>query len=203
MNTLNEIMEHYDSDKQTAYHGYCKFYEYYFHGLRTQPIALLEMGIQFGNSMRGWLEYFRHPDSRFFGIDSGQTPAIADNRYTFFMCDQRHADTLPLPLLDIVIDDAGHIAEPMQAAFHHLWPKVKPDGFYVLEDVAVFWDSEYHHSGPAGQAWLAQLVSDVNQRGKNYHGKPTPNPNAILTDLEKSIDFVHFMRGLVVIHKRP
>lgn len=202
MKTLDEIMIAHDADKGSRWHQYTERYEKYFQHPRNAPITLLEAGVQFGNSMRGWLEYFPNPDARFFGVDVGNTHKIEDPRYQFFLCDQTNADTLPLPMLDIVIDDAGHIAAPMMECFRHLWPKVKRNGIYALEDVAVFWDDDYHPSAPLGQMWLSQLIGHVNLSGKRYYGKPKPNPDVDLTDLERTIDFVHFYRGLVIIGKK-
>lgn len=203
MRTLDQIATERQADKSAAYHGYCKWYEHYIGWKNHHPIKMLEMGIQFGQSARMWLDYFTHPDFHLYGLDIADEAKLSDPRYTFFLCDQRNVDTLPLPELDFIVDDAGHYAAPMQAAFSHLWPKLKAGGIYALEDVAVFWDPEYHLTGPTdGQDFLRELISDVNQRGRDYHGKPTRNPTPDYTYFERTIDFVHFYRGLVIIGKK-
>ena len=39
--------------------------------------------------------------------------------------------------LDIVIDDGSHRFLDQQATLHVLWPRVRPGGFYIVEDVLV------------------------------------------------------------------
>jgi hypothetical protein len=200
--TLDAIAIKHSADKSSLYHNYADRYSTYLSRYVLSPIKMLEMGIQFGQSARMWLDYFSHAAFHLYGMDIADEGKLSDPRYTLFLCDQRNADTLPLPMLDVIIDDAGHYNVPMQAAFFHLWPKLKPGGIYALEDVAVFWDSLYDPSGPDGQQWLLRLVGAVNLSGKTYHGKPIPNPKPDLTIYEREIDFVHFYRGLVIIGKK-
>jgi hypothetical protein len=37
-------------------------------------------------------------------------------------------------MLDFVVDDASHFYQPSRATFECLFPKVRPDGLYIIED---------------------------------------------------------------------
>eukprot|EP00967_Tisochrysis_lutea_P140619 scaffold257198_cov28-Tisochrysis_lutea.AAC.2 len=59
----------------------------------------------------------------FFGVDSSN---------------QTMLQSLPLPQqLDIIIDDAAHVLTHQIAAIEALWPRLRPGGVYVIEDVTI------------------------------------------------------------------
>lgn len=56
------------------------------------------------------------------------------------------------PVLDIIIDDGSHRFLDQEATLHTLWPRLRPGGFYVIEDMlvgALPWDSEHAKQVPS------------------------------------------------------
>jgi hypothetical protein len=118
------------SDKGTL-HSYIPFYESLLAPHRMSARRVLEIGVHQGHSLRMWWDYF--PYAEIIGIDlyrcfvKGCTVVegdATDPETTRFIDD-----------IDIVIDDGSHIHQQQVAAFNLLWPKVKPGGLYIIEDI--------------------------------------------------------------------
>lgn len=204
MLTFDEIAQKHLADKSSLYHGYSEHYAHRFFSIRNEPIRLLEMGIQFGQSMKLWLEYFDHPESQFFGMDIAQEYKCEDPRYKFFLCNQRDAATIleQLPLLNIVVDDAGHYASDQATAFYELWPRILPGGYYCIEDTFTL-HHQYWSSPLRTGDWYASLIGHLNRNGKQFHGRPDGSMRDIdLTYLESSIDSICCYYGLIIIKKK-
>lgn len=118
------------------HHSYIPVYEELFAPLRyREDIQLLEVGVDSGNSLRLWAEYF--PSAYIFGIDI--TPSeIAHPRVKTYTSPQEEP-SVAWPFtdeqLDVIIDDAGHFPDHQRACQAHLWPKLKPGGLYIIEDL--------------------------------------------------------------------
>lgn len=201
MKTLDEIALKYETDKSSKYHDYCKTYDPLFDPLRNEEITFLEIGVQYGLSIKTWLEYF--PVAKIHGVDVIQDFKEVHPRFTFWIGDQRNRLFWQhfcgsVKALDIVIDDACHNADAQKTSFESLWSIVKPGGYYIIEDWFTVYDPSF--SSPiSGGDWLKQLVADLNWNGKSYYGKPTPNQPVTL--FEQSLNSVTIKNGLVIIKK--
>ena len=160
----------YGSDKIES--GYMSVYERLFQPLVGQPVALLELGIFKGESLRLWRDYF--PRGTIVGLDI--KPIEMDDpggRIHVYRGPQE--DTALLSRIahehaaagfDIIIDDASHLAWPTRIAFWHLFEHhLKPGGIYVIED----WGTGYWDDWPDGaiyrpRPWLARKVLGVIKR---------------------------------------
>lgn len=139
MQTLREIISKTLSNKDSE-HSYLDIYEQIFTSIRFKPINLLEIGIGgHAGSIITWLEYF--PNAHIFGIDAycPPNPPIINDRFTLLQYNQ--ADqvsinrTFQLESLDIIIDDGSHHPEHQALSHYFLWPKLKINGIYFIEDI--------------------------------------------------------------------
>lgn len=142
MTTLDELALKYGTDKASGFHNYCPIYERYFAELRHTPVALLELGVYRGASLRMWREYFDNPSSYFWGVDYNTGCCVGqEDRLEVFRIDQedpRLANELLADYpLNIVVDDCSHRSDLTIASFKNLWPLVVAGGFYVVEDLWV------------------------------------------------------------------
>jgi len=145
------------SDKDR--NGYSSLYTALFTHLKDAPISLLEMGIgtmvpgaassmkgyapdsyEPGASLRAWRGFF--PNGQIHGIDIQPDCLFKEERITTHHCDSTQEFHVrawrqlnPTLEFDIVIDDGSHWAEHQLATLKHLWPLLKPGGYYVIEDV--------------------------------------------------------------------
>lgn len=111
---------------------------------RTQ--RMLEIGVDRGGSLQMWREYL--PNSTIVGIDINPAAAvydaperdmhvrIGDQTDTEFLSTLGHE----FGEFDTVLDDGGHTPKQMIASFQYLFPRLKPGGVYLVEDVcANYW----------------------------------------------------------------
>lgn len=155
MKTLDQIAIEQQTDMATVFtrtyakpHGYTLHLEKFFEPLRLKPIKFLEIGVGGGESIRTWLEYF--PNAQVYGVDVVQntnewnTPkAPTHERYTFVQGPQQ-SETFWACFIadqfadwDIIVDDGGHYADGVVTTFRCLWPHLKRNGLYCIEDLGV------------------------------------------------------------------
>lgn len=132
---LIELGKHHGTDK--VGHDYLRHYDFRFGGLRQRPIKLLEIGVMKGASLRMWRDYFRC--GQIYGLDIDPSTMFEEDRIKTFCGAQGDPELLNQILvetgpLDIVIDDGSHRGEDHVASFEALWPHLKDDGWYAIED---------------------------------------------------------------------
>ena len=131
-------------------------YERYFEALRTEPVALLELGVHRGELLKtvGRLlparDRCRHRCSR-SGADFAAHPNVR-----FELADQRDGERLSEICrrhapggFDIIIDDASHLGTFTLMSYLALFPHLKPGGLYCVED----WATGYWSDWPDGAAF--------------------------------------------------
>ena len=133
---LHDIAVKHGTDK--ANHGYCEVYERRLEDRRSEPLKVLEIGVFFGASLRMWREYF--PNAEIHGVDLDIKRCGDIDGVTLHKIDAN--DTNELVKLsekhgpwDLIVDDGSHMMKHQQSTFSKLWSHVKPDGFYVVEDI--------------------------------------------------------------------
>lgn len=156
---LDDLMVTFGTDKQNAMHGYADLYERHFGPLRRRQIRLLEIGVWTGASIRAWAEWFPHAE--IVGLDVDLQVELDDRRVTLVEGDVK--TWLVNSDFDIVIDDGSHVAEDMYVAFHRLWPKLRPGGWYVIEDLETQFHPEWGGSTGSSKArmLLYSLLDDT------------------------------------------
>ncbi len=137
---------------------YLSVYEGLFEQLRTLPLALLELGIYKGGSLRAWEAYFPH--ARIAGIDAIRLDLEVGARVRTFAGDQadcaflsRVADEVAPGGFDVIIDDCSHIGAVAKISFWHLFDRhLKPGALYCIED----WGTGYLPTWPDGRQFVAE-----------------------------------------------
>lgn len=117
-------------------HGYLPDYERIAAALGPAAVVC-EVGVWHGGSLAMWQELF--PQGTVIGVDTdpASTWPAGTHRVVIRQEDPRlrEAVTVFAPGgLDLVVDDASHVAELTEATFLSLWPLVKAGGYYVVED---------------------------------------------------------------------
>jgi cephalosporin hydroxylase len=139
MKSLQEVYEKYSDwtggDKGTN-HSYIDVYEKEM--TDTKNISLLEIGVQFGHSIKMWQEYF--DNSWIGGIDVTLQYLAFEELSNVYLCDgtdKKQVDkTLKNRKFNYIIDDASHTLEDQIASFDIFYPKLKEGGKYFIEDIA-------------------------------------------------------------------
>ena len=176
--------------------GYTRYYASYLGRYRNRAIALLEIGVGRGGSLRMWEEYL--PNARIFGIDVREAcRRYQTARTQVFIGSQTDTELLHRVVtaagraLDVVIDDGGHRMEQHRASLDYLFRFVAPGGLYAIEDLHTAYSRQYGGGLRAPDStveYLKNLVDAVNGQAA--------------TPLGADIEAVHFYRSLAIILKR-
>ncbi|RDA89907.1 hypothetical protein CP533_2511, partial [Ophiocordyceps camponoti-saundersi (nom. inval.)] len=158
LSNFEDVALKYGTDKVTT-HKYQFMYEKYLPSIRGLPVKMLEIGLGCnmdygpGASYFTWLEYFPFVELYFIEIDSGCVIKYRENitRAHVFVGDQSNVGFLELVaanatasgLFDLIIDDGGHTMKQQITSLEHLWPKIKPGGFYFIEDLQTSYLPDY------------------------------------------------------------
>jgi hypothetical protein len=210
---INEICLKYKTDKSSNFHNYSEKYEQYFSKLKNEKIKILEIGIQNGYSLKTWCEYF--PNAEVYGVDIVNCSHLDNDRIKTFICNQTDLDMLNTinenyGPFDIIIDDGSHVSNHMVTTFNHLFPLLKPNGLYIVEDLHCCYWSNFS-SETKFMDRMKELLDVVNGNGKcglaeiknldsdNYYQNKTRGE---MDWWEMNIEFLHLYRSIVFIKKR-
>jgi hypothetical protein len=153
---------------------YIDVYSEIFEPLKDKQLNILELGVFDGGSLKMWYQYFNF--SRIVGLDWNIDKKVNldgfDDRIEMYHGDQGDVNVLQkivndYKFFDIIIDDASHIAEKTKISFDFLFPFLKSNGFYVIEDWGTgYWESwkdgkdfkDHHYQGMVG--FIKDLVDE-------------------------------------------
>lgn len=142
---LEQLFNKYGCDKAKKHH-YHTVYDKEFESIREQPINFLEIGVFKGDSVRAWIDYF--PNATIYGIDIFKRVAAEDidilqhERVKWLKADSTDISVReqikkewPGVEFDIILDDGLHTPIANKNTLHNLWPFLKQDGRFYIEDV--------------------------------------------------------------------
>jgi hypothetical protein len=222
MMNLNQLFNAHGSDKGTASgpaHGYGPVYEALFSNMNIA--RLLEVGVEYGNSLRAWADYL--PNADIYGIDIEER-YIPHPRIKTFIADQNDLMsfyTLPiteLPKMDVIIDDGGHCMNHHSITLQGLWGLLQPGGLYIIEDAhtcnlassctmygqplkneefdTLTMFAEFKRTGVLSSPWITQVTAD--EIARQIAGVRIIGDDNKETDNYKSITW----HGLIIIQKK-
>ena len=137
--SLNDIGLKYGTDKSSATHDYLSFYEFFLEKKRNSQVSILEVGVLDGQSLKTWEEYF--PKAKLVGVDIAQgAKRFEGGRIAIEIADQSNIEQMCAVALkhgpfDVVIEDGSHVCEHQITTLKTLFPFVREDGIYIVEDL--------------------------------------------------------------------
>lgn len=142
---LEELFNRYGCDKAVK-HNYHTVYEPEFDTIRNEAINILEVGVFKGDSVRAWLEFF--PNATIYGIDiftrvkPEDIDVLQHERVKWLKADSTNIAVReqikkewPRIRFDIIIDDGLHTPDANAKTLHNLFPLMKKNGKFYVEDV--------------------------------------------------------------------
>jgi hypothetical protein len=188
--------------------------------LREKPITLLEVGIQNGGSLEIWAKYFSNAQ-HLIGCDIDQRCECLkyeDGRVSLVIGDINKEDTLGKVLnisskFDLIIDDGSHASSDIIKSFVNLFPCVKDDGIYIVEDLhCSYWA---HYEGGlfypnSSMNFLKALADVINHqhwgngysRGKILESFCSMGGGILSEDELSKIHSIQFFNSICVIKKK-
>lgn len=162
---------------------------------------MLEIGIYSGGSLEMWRDFFG-PASKIYGVDiDPRCKAYESDSVRVFIGDQSDRDfwtrfRQEVPVLDIVIDDGGHVPGQQIVSLEELLPNLRPGGVYVCEDL--------HEPFNEFSAYVCGLAQDLNSARIKYNSEDNERCSVSETNpLQSAIAGIHFYPYMAVVEKTP
>jgi SAM-dependent methyltransferase len=138
---------------------YFEIYHRHFAKFAGREVHIVEIGVFSGGSLDMWKACFG-PRCHVYGVDI--EPACKNyegDRVRIFIGDQADRKFWKsfreqVPVLDILVDDGGHVPEQQIITLEEILPHLRPGGVYLCEDV-----SWVHHRFAAFVAGLAHNLN--------------------------------------------
>jgi hypothetical protein len=206
--SLSSIFSKHGTDKGPEGHNYCRQYESLLARFRNQKVRLLEIGVHKGNSLRMWRDVFPSADM-IVGLDVIKTCAqhqcLENNIYV-----EIGDATTPAFIskvtekygpFDIIIDDGGHTNTAVIKSFELLFPHVKENGLYIVEDTNCYDLKRYHdNAAPHHLEYFWRRTRALNIHGKHnirhcsdpfkLQRKPSDVPEASIDKIEFGCSYI-------------
>jgi capsular polysaccharide biosynthesis protein len=208
--SLVEMALRHQTDKQGA-HNYAARYETHFGPMRNKSLRVLEIGIggyddprAGGQSLRMWKEFF--PKALIVGIDYYAKTFLMEDRIVTCQGSQDNTNFLrsisdQYGPFDIIIDDGSHMNRHVLASFHCLFPLLKVDGIYAIEDTQTsYWTKVFEGSSldlnasTTTMGFTKGLIDGLNHM-------EIERPGYIPSYYDRAISSVHFYHNQVFIYK--
>lgn len=213
MVNLTELANYFGSDKGSAPtplglapNRYTYIYDLLFDGYRDKHINLLELGLAVGGpevggpkdrkvlppSVQMWLNYFSK--AQIFGFDISDFSHITDTRFTFVRGDAGvELDLRKVAEIvdgfDVIIDDASHASYHQQLAFKVLFPRLRPGGLYIIEDLG--WQPPIYEASLPQVPKTADFFASYFENGK-YIDNPLLSPATMAESDALTASFAQF-----------
>ena len=133
--TLKKISNKYFSTKHSM--GFFPIYEKYLQKFKKKKINILEIGVESGNSLKIWSDYFSK--GKIVGLDIVRINMKIKNTEIF--CGSQNDEKILRKIVnkykkfDIIIDDGSHVNKDVIKTFNWLFPFLSQNGLYFIEDI--------------------------------------------------------------------
>jgi len=216
-NIFEQIKNKYKSSKHPVYWDVYKHVFSIFD--LSSEFNVLEIGVDKGDGMLQFKELF--PNCSICGLDIREdTPnSPVGNIWIGSQTDTELLDELNKEEgpFDIIIDDGSHVNEHQILTFEYLFPKLKPGGVYIVEDIHTsYWES---HGGGYGtdsfveyskklsdminyESWMRGYQSPVNYEWvPNQDDIEKYNSYGISAEIYKNVNGISFYPNVIILYK--
>lgn len=184
---------------------YFEVYERYFKNFKNSSPTFVEVGVQAGGSIEGWVNYF-DKESKIYGVDinpliekvNGAEIIIGDQNDPLFW----YNFIEKIGPIDCFLDDGSHFFEHQINTFNYVWPHIKQNGVYICEDTCTsYWKSF------GGKLKAPHTFIEYAKKLVDYlHTEHVEQNDLIfyeqyLVELTKDIGEIHFYNSQVVFVK--
>jgi len=139
-------------------HSYTPYYDFHLSHIKPggRPLAILELGVSRGMSLAIWADAF--PRATVYGVDHKlkrhrgiRKDVIKGKNIKIFKGKQEDVEFLTklsedVGPFDFIVDDCSHIPSLQKISFETLWPYLKSNGVYVIEDLEFNYRTRYNQS---------------------------------------------------------
>jgi hypothetical protein len=204
MPSLADIFQQHTGRLVHKWSHYFPIYERHLSRYRQTPVRLLEIGVSHGGSLQIWKRYFGEcaalvgvdidPRCREY-VEDGIEIEIGDQSDPQFW--SRVVDIYGD--FDIIIDDGSHIADHQRASFLSLWPHLRDDGTYIVEDCHTAYWPAYGGGVRNGTSFIEFSKEKVDELNALWSRDPAV---LVPTPLTFELGGIHFYDSMVALEKK-
>lgn len=153
--TLDQLFIKYGSDKSSLGHGYAPMYEL---AIPKPVTSILEIGVNYGASMRAWKEAF--PDAKLYGLDLFTEGVPMIDGVNWIKGNQLDHDILYHIRNDIkpqiISEDCSHNCRDQWVTFYSL---IGSCWVYIIEDLHSNYEESYQQGLKFDYTMLGSMLS--------------------------------------------
>jgi hypothetical protein len=194
----NHLRAYFDSHREGngiwKWLHYFDIYHHHFQKFVGKEVNIVEVGIYSGGSLDMWKNYFG-PKCKIYGVDINEACKVYEkDDIKVFIGDQSDRNFWrrfkeQVPVVDIIIDDGGHLPGQQIVTLEELLPHLRPGEVYLCEDI--------HRTHNEFSDYLGGIISHLNAWNVEIGESLVATP----TEFQKAIHSLHFYPFLVVIEK--
>jgi SAM-dependent methyltransferase len=181
---------------------YFPAYEQHFQRFVNRDVVFLEIGCFHGGSLSLWKRYFG-PHATIVGIDiSPECASFAEDQIFIRIGDQADPAFLEsvcaeFGLPDIVLDDGSHVMSHVNTSFEYLYPRMRPNSVYMVEDMhAAYWPEYEGGLGVTG-SFIEKCKGLIDQLHADHIPEGLLPPN----EFTRTTLSIHFYDSIVAFEK--
>jgi len=170
-------------------------YEKEFRGLK--PKRVLEIGVQFGGSLKIWKDMF--PEAEIVGVDiDPECKQYEEDNIKVYIGDQTDVKFMNgLGEFDIIIDDGGHKTSQQLKSFDIMIMNLSSNGIYVIEDTHTSYWKEFIDTSKTTIEILKEFIDDLH----DYAVRSPRCTKKIIVDNIYRFKEVAFYQGIVFLKR--
>ena len=180
---------------------YFPAYERHFARFRNLSINMLEIGCGEGGSLQMWKRYFG-PMVQIVGIDIQEScKAFKESQIAIMIGDQSdpaflHSVTEKFGPFDIILDDGSHQMEDIASSFRTLYPTLRQNGVYMVEDLHTCYRPAYGGGYKAPGSFMEICKDLLDELNADHTQGAVP-----VTEFNRTTTSMHFYDSLAVFEK--
>jgi hypothetical protein len=203
----NPLERYFRANTRRLIHKWVHYFDIYhrhFERFRGRRVVVLEFGVNQGGSLQMWRDYFGRKAS-IYGVDIDPRCARLGGRRTkVFIGDQEDREFLSriaaeIGPIDVLIEDGGHTMGQQIATFEVLYPRLTPDGVFLVEDVHTsYWPN--YGGGYRKPDTFMEYAKGLTDQLNAWHSQ---DEDFVVDEFTKTTRSMHFYDSIVVFEKGP
>lgn len=205
MTDPNPLEQYFRANQDRLIHKWVHYFEIYhrhFERFRGKPVTVLEFGVSHGGSLQMWRDYFG-PDARIYGVDIKQECAeLAGPGTEIFIGDQEDRSFLRsiadrIGPVDVLIEDGGHKMKQQIATFEEIYPRMAPDGCFLIEDLHTSYWPKFG-GGYRRPGTFIEYAKGLTDQLNAWH---STEASFVVDEFTRTTKSMHFYDSIVVLER--